>query len=746
MAPAPPTRNDGFLLDTLRRVFGHDSLFPDQRAAIDALLGGRDVLLVLPTGGGKSLCYQLPAVALPGMAVVISPLISLMRDQVQALRASGVAAASLDSSLGAAERREVVAAVRDRRLKLLYLSPERLALPETSRLLADGGPSFFAVDEAHCVSHWGHEFRPEYRQIAGIREAFKAQPMLACTATATEAVRRDVVLSLGLRDPAEIVGSVDRPNLVFRALRRGDLIRQVEEVIARHPGDAGIIYCIRRADAEELAAALAARGRRAVPYHAGLDAETRRARQDDFAAERVDLVVATVAFGMGIDRSDVRYVIHAGLPRSIESYQQEAGRAGRDRLEAECVLLYAPQDVAAWRAIQGEPRTAHDRAALERIQGMYRYCRTLACRHRLLAAHFGEAYERDGCGACDVCFGEHEPVADSTTLAKKLLSGVARVEQRFGARYVAEVLKGSRTERIVANGHDALSTFGLLADDAVEDIADWLDQLVGLDLLVRAGPYGVLRIAPPGLAFLRGTGAVEVRLAQPRARSGGRSPSGRAARGGSVDAPLGPDEAGLFEALRAERRALAAARNVPAYIVLGDATLRALAVERPASPAALLRVRGIGQAKAEAYGEALLATIRRYSEEKGLALEPPVPAPAPAPAAPAEGPTPPAPARRLDGARRAAFEALRAGASVDEVARLTGRAPSTVEGYVVELLAETRPTSPEPFATAEECARVIEAADRVGRERLKPIFEALGGAIPYLKIRVALAVDANRRG
>jgi ATP-dependent DNA helicase RecQ len=746
------------MLEILKQVWGHDSLFPAQQEAIEALVGGQDVLLVLPTGGGKSLCYQLPAVALPGMAVVVSPLISLMRDQVHALQANGVAAASLDSSLDADGRRAVVARIRERSLKLLYLSPERLAVPDTARLLAEGRPSFVAVDEAHCVSQWGHEFRPEYRQIAAIREAFPSLAMLACTATATEAVRRDIVQALALRAPAVIVGSVDRPNLTYRALPRRDLLAQVEAVIARHEGDAGIVYCIRRADVDDLAARLAARGHRAVPYHAGLEPQARRACQDDFAAERVDIVVATVAFGMGIDRSNVRYVVHAGMPRSIESYQQEAGRAGRDGLEAECVVLYSPQDAATWRSIQGDAATEHERAALARIDDMYRYCRTLACRHRLLVTRFGERYERESCDACDVCLGEQEAVPDSTTLAKKLLSGVARVRERFGVRYVASVLAGSRAERIVQNGHDGLSTWGLLKDSPVEDIADWLDQLVGQDLLVREGEYGTLRITPEGWSFLRGSGTVL--LARPRPAAA-RKP----ARARSSSQTLSPAEEGLFEALRLERRALAAARGVPAYIVLGDATLRGLASHRPSTVASLLEVRGIGERKAAEYGEALLAVIRRYCEEKGLPLAPGRPrAAAPSvavssaaarpaatpPAATPSGATPPGatpPAAPSDGRalRETAITALRSGASIEEVVRLTGRAQSTVEGYVVSLLEETRTTSPEPWATPDECARIIDACARVGRDRLKPIFEALGGTIPYAKIRVALAIDANRR-
>jgi len=608
-ADAAPALRREDLLEVLRRVWGYDAFLPDQLAAIEPITAGRDTLVVLPTGAGKSICYQLPAIALPGMAVVVSPLIALMRDQVDALRESGVAAASLDSSRTPEERRETAAAIRRGEIKVLYLSPERLALSETPALLAEGSPSFLAVDEAHCVSAWGHEFRPEYRQIAAVRERFPHLPMLACTATATEAVRADIIASLGLRDPAVVVGDFDRPNLVYRALPRRDLLSQLEGVIARHAGEAGIIYCMRRKDVDEIAAKLQKRGLRAVPYHAGLDSETRLANQQAFAAEKVDIVVATVAFGMGIDRSNVRFVAHAAMPKSLEAYQQEAGRAGRDRLEAECVLFYDAQDLIGWRGIQGAPQTEVDEAAAARLREMYRYCRTLACRHKALVEHFGGRWLGGAsCGACDVCLNEHEPVADSTTLARKILSGVARLKGRFGARYVADVLKGSSAERIVANGHDALSTWGLLKEHASDDISDWIDQLTGHGLLVREGEYGTLGITAPGLALLKGEG--EAQLARPREAKRKKDRRGGAS---SAAADLSSPEAALFEALRAERRALAAEKNVPAYIVLGDAVLRAIAERRPATLDALRGVKGIGDAKLRDYGERFLAVVRRQA-------------------------------------------------------------------------------------------------------------------------------------
>lgn len=741
--------NEGMRVETeshlrrlLQRYWGYDTFLPNQATAVQGVLDCRDSLIILPTGGGKSVCYQLPAIAMEGMAVVVSPLVALMKDQVDALVANGIPAMALNSTLSTNERRRAYQAICDGQVKLLYLSPERLAAPDTHDLLRRTPISFFAIDEAHCVSQWGHEFRPDYRTLSRLRDWFPEIGIHAFTATATEAVRADIIELLGLRDPLLVVGDFHRPNLLYRAAYRKDLIAQVREVLDRHPGEAGIIYCLRRADVDQLVETLRALGYKALPYHAGLSSETRRANQEAFSTEQVDLIVATVAFGMGIDRSNVRFVIHTAMPKSVENYQQEAGRAGRDRLGAECVLFYGAADPVAWRTLQtktqvGEELSEYDRLALQKIDEMYRFCRTLTCRHRFLVSYFGQEFEAENCGACDVCLAEHAVLPDSLVMAQKILSCVARVKERFGARHVAEVLKGSKTAKVLQNGHDQLSTYGLLAEYSLPDIGDWIDQLLGLGFLAREGDYQVLRLTPSGWALLKGQASVQLSMPRPATR---KAPVTEA----KVDAAdlTAPEEA-LFQELRAWRRAIAQERGLPPYVILGDATLRELARRRPTSEQAIRGIKGIGEAKARDLGDRLIDLIRTRSQRFGLSLEE-----APRGAVPMEASTPEAdvaPERpsRANPQREAAFAAFREGQSVEEVAALTGRAISTVEGYLLEYVQEANVMRPDPWVSRVTYAQVIEAAARLQAERLKPIYEELGGRVSYRDIRLALAIRAN---
>ena len=612
LAPALDPR----LQDTLRRVWGFDRLKPLQQEAIAAALAGRDSLVVLPTGGGKSLCYQAPAVVGGGLTLVISPLIALMKDQVDDLVGLGVAAAAYNSSLPPGERAAIQARLARGELRLLYAAPERLLMEGAGAfldLLRRGGLRAVAVDEAHCISEWGHDFRPEYRQLGELRELLPGVAFHAYTATATPRVREDVVRQLRLRQPAVLVGSFDRPNLVYRVVRRQQATRQVREVLARHSGEAAIVYCTSRAEVEGLAGQLSAHGLRALPYHAGMADQDRVAAQDAFLAERVDIMVATVAFGMGIDRPDVRCVVHAGAPRSLEQYTQEAGRAGRDGEPAECVLLYSPGDLARWRGRleRDGTLTEANQVHLRRIEA---YASGAACRHRSLAEHFGERTSLVSCGACDWCLGELEEVPDATVLAQKVLSCVARVRQSFGAGHVIDVLRGRRTARVEQRGHDELSTFGLLADQSVAELRSMVDQLVDQGLLaVEGDPYPVLRITDEGGLLLRG--ARECRLLRvpappslPRQRRRGGAASLLSVAEGAPEPSA--EERDLFERLRQLRREIAAERGVPPYVVLHDSTLRELARLRPATLSQLLLVRGIGERKAADYGERLLALLR----------------------------------------------------------------------------------------------------------------------------------------
>src|SRR5262245_38751634 len=469
---APPTLAE--LMAVIARHWGFTSLRPLQEQAMCATLEGRDSLVVLPTGGGKSLCYQAPAVARGGTTVVVSPLIALMKDQVDALRACGVAAWQLDSSLSAMQRAAVESELRRGHISLLFVSPERLVGSDLYRTLLEIGVKTFAIDEAHCISHWGHDFRPEYRQLALLRDHFPEAAVHAYTATATAQVRGDIIGQLRLRDPAVLVGDFDRPNLTYRVWPRHDTLKQVLEVIDRHKGEAGIVYCMRRRDVEELAAKLRDRQVNVRAYHAGLTPIERHEAQEAFATEKCDVVVATIAFGMGIDRSNVRFVMHTAMPKSLEHYQQETGRAGRDGLEAECVLLYSGGDVVSMQhMIKKSAAEAGDTSflpgVLKHLEDMDRFARGAVCRHKALVGYFGQAYESPSCGACDLCLGDSEEVPEATVVGQKILSCVARVKENFGIGHVLAVLRGKNVENVRKWGHDKLTTFGLLQDHGDND-------------------------------------------------------------------------------------------------------------------------------------------------------------------------------------------------------------------------------------------------------------------------------------
>ena len=600
----------------LERVWGYERFRPLQLEAMQAILSGRDSVVVLPTGGGKSLCFQAPALVREGLALIVSPLISLMKDQVDALTASGVPAAALNSSLGARERGELLAKLQAGHYRLLYVSPERLVGEESEgfrRLLERCAVWCIAVDEAHCISQWGHDFRPEYRQLGRLRECFPGISIHAYTATATERVRRDIASELGLRQPQVLVGSFDRPNLIYRALARTNLRRQLEQILQRHRDEAGIIYCISRKEVEALAAWLQGLGYRAEAYHAGLSDSDRSRRQDAFRNERIDIVVATVAFGMGIDRSNVRFVIHAGAPRSLEHYQQESGRAGRDGLEAECALIWSPADFIKWRSLTAQGG-AIDPAVRQHLREMEAYAAGVRCRHRALVSYFGQSYEPSNCGGCDVCLGELERAEEPLLLAQKILSCVARLRRGWGTRHLTDVLSGKQTPKVLERGHQELSTFGLLRDLPGSEIRGYIEQLTELGYLSRTeDDYPVHLLAPKGVELLkrRGSEAPLALYRQPRVARGVEralkiAPAAQQSWSG-VDR-------GLFEALRELRLKVAAERGVPPYVVFHDKTLRELARQRPQTAEELLRIHGIGRRKAEDFGPAFLASIRKWGQ------------------------------------------------------------------------------------------------------------------------------------
>jgi ATP-dependent DNA helicase RecQ len=600
----------------LSRYWGYTSFRPLQREAMDAILDGRDSVVVLPTGGGKSLCFQAPALvqndARGGPALVVSPLISLMKDQVDTLVENGIAAACYNSSLAADQKASVAAGIREGRYSLVYVSPERLAGDGSDGFLQMLGKiSYIAVDEAHCISQWGHDFRPEYRQIGALRSRFPGVALHAFTATATGRVRRDIASQLQLREPVELVGSFDRPNLVYRVLPRASLKRQLQDILDRHRGNAGIIYCTSRREVDALAEWLSSAGVRAVPYHAGLDDGERHRNQDRFINEDADVVVATVAFGMGIDRSDVRFVVHAGAPQSLEHYQQESGRAGRDGLEAECVLVYSGADFLKWRVMLERSGELTD-ARRSLLRDIERYAAGVGCRHRHLVSYFGDRYEKDDCGACDYCLGELETVADAVLVARKILSCVARVEQRFGAAHVANVLCGTENEQVTKRGHQRLSTFGLLRDASIPEVRGYIEQLTAEGLLRQTGePYPVLALTEAGVGLLKdAASAADLTLARQRRVSKERDR--RPARSRPATEAWKDVDHELFDRLRAVRLRIARERGVPPYVIFHDTTLRELARLKPTSVEALSGVYGIGARKAQQLGEAFVEEIRGW--------------------------------------------------------------------------------------------------------------------------------------
>jgi ATP-dependent DNA helicase RecQ len=711
------------ILETVRRYWGFDTLRPLQAEAIDAGVQQRDSLVVLPTGGGKSLCYQVPPALTGRTDVVVSPLIALMKDQVDGLRQCGYPSVALHSGLSLAELRASEDRIAAGEFRLVFVAPERLLTSRMLHLFQRLPVRAFAIDEAHCISHWGHDFRPEYRQLVALKEHFPSASIHAYTATATPRVREDIIKQLRLADPRVLVGTFDRPNLVYRIIPRADVYAQTLEVVRRHAGQAVIVYCLSRRNAEDMAEYLQTSGVRAAHYHAGMDADERRTTQDAFAQEKLDVVAATIAFGMGIDRSDVRCVIHATMPKSVEHYQQETGRAGRDGLEAECVLFYSAGDVIRWERLleknagSGECADEVVAAAKQLLAQMRQFCARTHCRHRMLSEYFGQSYPAANCGACDVCLDEMDSLPDATVVAQKILSCVARVEERFGVVHVVNVLLGADTERIRQCGHANLSTYGLLKDTDKKTLVNLVHQLVDQGLLERSdGEYPVLKLNAASWDVLRGSRTV--RLLQPKV--------GRAKRSRTEETSWEGVDRGLFESLRELRRDIAAERGVPAYVVFGDATLRELARVRPASIDSFLNVHGIGQRKAADFGERFIRHLVNYCRKHDLETDVGV----------GTHPLPLHPHKPLTRSRRDAFELFARGYSIERVAARLGHAHRTTIQYLVEYIRAQKPERIDAWVDDASYGRIAEVASQLGTTPLKPIFEKLGGTIPYDTIRL----------
>jgi ATP-dependent DNA helicase RecQ len=591
---------------SLRKVFGLHEFRRHQRDIIEGIVAGHDAFVLMPTGGGKSLCYQLPALLRSGVAIVVSPLISLMKDQVDALKENGVAAEFYNSALGAQESRRVLASLHAGELDLLYVAPERLMSPDFLQRLAELPIALIAIDEAHCVSQWGHDFRPEYAALGELRTHFADVPLIALTATADPHTREDIVHVLGLGEARRYISSFDRPNIRYSVLEKYQPMEQLKQFLAGQGHESGIVYALSRKRTEEVATHLELAGYQAAAYHAGRPADVRRDVQERFLRDDLQIVVATVAFGMGIDKPNVRFVVHYDLPKHIEGYYQETGRAGRDGLASEALLLFGMQDVVTARMLV-EKGTNPEQRRIEahKLQAMIGLAESLTCRRRVLLGYFGEELATD-CGNCDICLNPPETF-DASVAAQKVLSCVYRVGERFGVKHVVDVLRGADTERIRTLGHDQLSTYGIGAE---MDTAHWSSitrQLIHRGYLVQdIASYSVLKLTPKARPVLRGEEPLELarpRISEKRAK---RKKTPKTAES------LAPADMELFEALRELRKELADEQGVPPYVIFGDVTLVQMSRDKPSTEEEMLEITGVGQVKLQRHGDEFLAAIANF--------------------------------------------------------------------------------------------------------------------------------------
>ena len=705
--------------ELLKTRFGYDEFRPLQAEIIETALAGRDALVLMPTGGGKSLCYQLPALCLDGLTLVVSPLIALMKDQVDALRANGVAAAFINSTVPGPEARRIYLDATAGRLKILYVAPERLVIPGFSEFLRAIRVSLIAIDEAHCISEWGHDFRPDYRNLHVLRQRFPEAPVMALTATATSQVREDIVEQLAIPEARRFVASFDRRNLTYVVRPKQGAFEELVDRLRRHRNESAIVYCLSRQDTEDLAADLTDEGIRALPYHAGLGPEVRRSTQERFIRDQVPVVTATIAFGMGIDKPDVRLIAHYHLPKTLEGYYQETGRAGRDGLPSECVLFFSPGDrqALAWFIEQIEDETERARA-WTKLNQMAAYGDLQTCRRVYLLDYFGEEYDRPNCEGCDVCLGEREAF-DATEIAQKVLSAVIRTGERFGLAHVVQVLRGSRARRVLSLRHDRLSVYGIASGYSTPELQEIAGLLEAAGLLRRsADQFRIPSVTPAGRDFLRRREPLTLTRVKRTERD---------AREPRRDTDHLDFDRELFEQLRDLRFRLAQARNVPPYVIFGDRSLQEMAYFLPRDREGFARISGVGRMKLREFADEFLGVIRDYAEARNLAERP--------------KPQRQVRRRRETGRRgstyRETLDLYTQGLSIVEVSQRRGLAETTIMGHLEHLMAAGESLSLErELPSAERVTRIAEAFDQTESWNLTPVKELLGDDFSYNELRL----------
>ncbi|SHJ26572.1 ATP-dependent DNA helicase RecQ [Hymenobacter daecheongensis DSM 21074] len=716
----------------LKQYYGYDSFRPMQEDIIANIMAGRDTVVLMPTGGGKSVCFQVPAVVMEGVCVVVSPLIALMKDQVEALKANGISAEYINSSVGQSEQNSIAGDCLNGHLKLLYVSPEKLVSPGFTQFLKRLRISMFAIDEAHCISSWGHDFRPEYTQLRLLREQFPQVPIIALTATADRLTQRDIQQQLRMHEPQVFLSSFDRPNLNLIVRPGQDRVGGILEFIERHPNESGIIYCLSRKQCETLAQKIQQKGIKAGFYHAGMTANQRSAVQEGFLKDDLQVIVATIAFGMGIDKSNVRWVIHYNLPKNIEGYYQEIGRGGRDGAPATAVLFYSFADVMSLREMLTKDNPNLTQLNLTKLERMQQFAEAASCRRRILLNYFGETLPHD-CGNCDIC--RNPPTTfDGTLLAQKALSAVVRMRERGSIGLLIDVLRGMRNQAVLSGGYDQIKTYGAGADLPYLDWYSYIHQMLNDGLLYIAYEEGyALKMTDLGREVLQGQRQQSMKKFQV-AEKAEKLPRGkRAPRGTGKATDTGTD---LYEKLRQLRKRIADEQNVPPYVVFSDATLQEMAAERPVSRVAMLGISGVGMKKFETYGEQF---IREILAQGG--------APTPDDAAAADqtslGPDDedtrrPRRTREPGDTHENTLLLHRQGLTVDEIAERRNLAASTIRAHIETLYAKGQQIRLEEFLSQSEYAEIMTARAQLGGEPLlRDLFDHLREKYDYFKLRLA---------